>query len=163
MTRSEPYEKYSDDLVRSATGLVGPTDAPDVVSTAPVHVLRSRSWDAVENQRAYLYRSVLNDARRHHKTAMRRRAAEMRGASPGSIGPSIDVRPDVLDAVGQMSVHQRAVVFLSNWEDLRPVDIARRFGLSKGTVHRNLSRAEARLKRMLHEWQPGPGDPSGDR
>ena len=82
---------------------------------------------------------------------MRRRAAEMRGASPGSIDPLSSIRPDVLDAVGRLSVRQRAVISLAYWEDLRPVDIVRRLGLSEGTVHRSLSRAEARLKRMLHE------------
>lgn len=151
LTRSEAYEKYSDDLVRFATGLVGPTDGPDVVSTAMLHVLWSRNWDAVENQRAYLYRSVLNDARQHHRKAMRRRAAEIRSADTAGENAQADVRPDVLDAVGRLSLRQRAVVFLAYWEDLRPVDIARRLGVSEGTVHRNLSRAEARLKRMLHE------------
>ena len=43
-TRSEAYEKYSDDLVRFATGLAGPTDGPDVVSTAMVHVLWTSNW-----------------------------------------------------------------------------------------------------------------------
>ena len=151
MTRSEVYEKYGDDLVRFATGLVGPSDAPDVVSTAMVNVLWAPSWDSVRNPRAYLYRAVLNETHRHHRSRMRRRATEARAADSGTTNPMLDVRPDVLDAVGRLSVRQRAVVFLAYWEDLRPAEIARRLDLSEGTVHRHLSRAETRLRRMLDD------------
>ena len=151
MTRSEVYEKYADDLVRFATGVVGPDDAPDVVSTAMVNVLWAQTWESVRNPRAYLYRAVLNETHRHHRSTMRRRAVEARATSQGSPNPMPEVRPDVLDAVGRLSVRQRAVVFLAYWEDLRPSEIARRLGLSEGTVHRHLSRAETRLRRMLHD------------
>jgi DNA-directed RNA polymerase specialized sigma24 family protein len=39
LTDKEVYRKYADDLVRFATGLVGPTDAPDVVSEATLRRL----------------------------------------------------------------------------------------------------------------------------
>jgi RNA polymerase sigma factor (sigma-70 family) len=48
-------------------------------------------------------------------------------------------------------VSQRAVVFLSYWEDMRPAEIARTLGVSEGTVHRQLARGEARLRRVLDE------------
>ena len=151
MTRSEVYEKYADDLVRFATGLVGPADGPDLVSAAMMKVLWSQRWESVESPRAYLYRAVLNEARREHRSALRRRAVEARAAGPGTALAPPEVRPDVLDAVGQLSARQRAIVFLTYWEDLRPAEIARRLGLSEGTVHRHLSRGEARLKRLLHD------------
>ena len=149
-TRAEVYGKYADDLVRFATGLVGPSDGPDVVSNAMLNVLWSDRWEAIDNHRAYLYRSVLNEAHRHHRTAMRRRATEVRAGNPHA-NVMVEVRPDVLDAVGKLSVKQRAVVFLVYWEDLTAAQTARRLGLSEGTVHRNLARAEARLGRMLHD------------
>ena len=46
----------------SRTGLVGRDDAEDVVSAAMVNVFRGRTWSAVENRRAYLYRAVFNEA-----------------------------------------------------------------------------------------------------
>jgi RNA polymerase sigma factor (sigma-70 family) len=148
-SRAEVYGKYADDLVRFATGLVGPSDSPDVVSSAMVNVLWSRGWDDIRDPRAYLYRAVLNEAHHHHRSAMKRRTAEERAMTSGVVQVS-ESRPDVLEAVGRLSVKQRAVVFLVYWEDLTMAETARRLGLSEGTVHRNLARAEGRLGRMLY-------------
>ena len=151
LTRAEAYGKYSEDLVRFATGLVGPSDGPDLVSAAMVNVVASRSWETVQNERAYLYAAVLNEARHHHRLTMRRRAGEVRASTSGEASALPEVRPDVLEAVGRLSVRQRAVVFLTYWEDLPPPEAARRLGLSPGTVYRNLARGEARLRRLLHD------------
>ncbi|MDJ0954710.1 MAG: RNA polymerase sigma factor [Acidimicrobiia bacterium] len=150
LTQAEAYRKYSDELVRFATGLVGPSDGPDLVANAMVNVLAMETWESVENPRAYLYTTVLNEARRNHRQTMRRRAVEMRAAISREASEPPEVRPDVLDAVARLSVRQRAVVFLAYWDDMRPAEIARRLSLSEGTVHRHLARGEARLRRMLH-------------
>ena len=150
LTRAEAYEKYSDELVRFATGLVGPTDGPDLVASAMVNVLGMESWESVENPRAYLYRTVLNEAKRNHRKTMRRRATEIRAASHLGASNLPDIHPEVLEAVATLSFRQRAVVFLAYWEDLRPAEIARRLHIGESTVHRHLSRAEARLRRLLH-------------
>lgn len=147
----EAYEKYGDELVRFASGLAGPADGPDAVSAAMLGVMGSSNWESVRNERAYLYAAVLNEVRRNHRRTMRRRAAEAAGVDSPRGNPIPDIRPDVLDAVGRLSVRQRAVVFLAYWEDLRPAEIARRLGLSPSTVYRNLERAERRLRRLLHE------------
>jgi len=56
----DAYRKWSGDLGRYATVLVGPADAADVVADAVLGVLRSTGWDQVVDQRAYLYKAVLN-------------------------------------------------------------------------------------------------------
>lgn len=150
LTRAEAYEKYSDELVRFATGLVGPTDGPDLVASAMVNILSTKNWESVENPRAYLYRTVLNEAKRNHRKTVRRRAGEIRAAVQLGATSLPEVRPEVLDAVARLSFRQRAVVFLAYWEDLRPAQIARRLEIGESTVHRHLSRAEARLRRLLH-------------
>ena len=43
MTDEEIYRKHADDLVRFATGLVGPFDAQDVVTDACLRSFRARS------------------------------------------------------------------------------------------------------------------------
>lgn len=146
----EIYAKYADALVRFATGLVGPTDAPDVVSEAVIGAMTSRTWPTVENPRAYLYRSVLNQARMHHRSTMRRRAREMRTFHP-DITDLPEVRPEVLEAVGRLSARQRASVFLTYWEGLTPAEVAARLGVSEGSVKRHLARARHRLRGLLDE------------
>jgi RNA polymerase sigma factor (sigma-70 family) len=150
MTDEEIYRKYADDLVRFATGLVGPFDAADVVTDACLRAFGSTSWPTVANHRAYLYRSVLNQARSHHRSTMRRRIREHKAATPEAAAPqNIDV--DVLAAVDRLSVQQRAAVVLTYWEDLSPADTAKRLGVSEGSVKRHLARARARLKELLDE------------
>jgi DNA-directed RNA polymerase specialized sigma24 family protein len=61
---AELYGKHAEELTRFATGLVGPQDAPDVVSAAVLACIFSKGWPRVENPRAYLFRGVLNEARR---------------------------------------------------------------------------------------------------
>jgi RNA polymerase sigma-70 factor (ECF subfamily) len=147
-TDEEIYRKHADDLVRFATGLVGPFDAPDVVTDACLRSFAARSWPKVANHRAYLYRAVLNEARSRHRSDMRRRARELRAAGPDSVPPAyVDV--DVLDAVARLSLRQRAAVTLTYWEDLKSDEVALRLGISEGSVKRHLARARGRLKEIL--------------
>jgi RNA polymerase sigma factor (sigma-70 family) len=149
VTDEEIYRKHADDLVRFASGLVGPFDAQDVVSDACLRSFGSRGWSAVTNHRAYLFRSVLNEARSHHRSTLRRRLREVRTATSDVVAPShVDV--DVLAAVDRLSVQQRAAVVLTYWEDLTPFDVALRLGISEGSVKRHLARARARLKEYLY-------------
>jgi RNA polymerase sigma factor (sigma-70 family) len=60
-----------------------------------------------------------------------------------------DVNPEVRAEVRRLSVQQRAVVFLFFWEDMSEQTIAELLNVSIGTVHKNLSRAKARLRKAL--------------
>jgi RNA polymerase sigma factor (sigma-70 family) len=150
-TKAEIYEKYADQLIRFATGLVGPSNGRDVVSAAVLGAMWSVSWDSVVNERAYLYKAVLNEARSHGRDRARRHLAELQASGGSQADRLPEVRPDVLEAVARLSVSQRAVVFLAYWEDMTPAEIARFLGLSDGTVHRQLARAETRLRRVLYD------------
>jgi RNA polymerase sigma factor (sigma-70 family) len=144
------YEKYADELIRFATALVGPSDAADILSMAVLRVFASRRWPDVHNQRAYLTRAVLNEARMNHRSAMRRRAREHRFA-PRDRVEAPELRPEVLARVGRLSVRQRAVVVLTYWDDLDPVEISRRLGISPGSVRRHLARAHGQLREMMKD------------
>ena len=151
MTDAEVYEKHADALVRFATGLVGPSDAADVVASAVVRVMASAGWPEVQDRRAYLYRAVCNEAASHHRTTMRRRAREARAALLGGdlvTEPALP-RPEVLELVGRLSVRQRAVVVLTYWDDLRAADVARLLGISEGAVKRHLNRAHHKLRELM--------------
>lgn len=150
LSSAEAYEKYADELVRFATGLVGPDDAQDVVSEAFVRAIRSRTWTRVEHPRAYLYQVVTNEVRMRHRATMRRRARERRAAvREVTQSYQSDVRPEVLEAVGSLSPRQRAVVVLTYWEGLTPSDVAERLGIGDGSVRRHLARARATLREVL--------------
>lgn len=147
---AEVYEKHADELVRFATGLVGPNDAQDVLSMAVIRAFTSPGWAGVTNRRAYLYRSVLNAARFTRRSELRRQARETRFTTPSVWDPP-EVRPEVLDAVGRLSARQRAVIFLTYWDDLDPVAVAELLALSEGSVRRHLARARSKLRRILRD------------
>lgn len=145
------YRQFADDLTRYATALVGPTDAQDVVSDAVLRAFRSPGWPAVTNRRAYLYRSVLNQAMTHHRAVGRRRRRErvvaLREPAPAVTSP--DGTIDAHRALAQLSEQQRAVVYLTYWEDLQPEQIANVLDVSDGTVRKQLARARTHLRRIL--------------
>mgnify|MGYP001818148465 CR=1 FL=1 len=148
MTNEEAYRKYAPELLRFASGLAGPVDAQDIVTDACLRTFRAKRWPELEHPRAYLYRAVLNEARMHHRSTMRRRAREAQAALPDQVDDAaVDI--DVLRAVGELSVRQRAVVFMTYWHDLDADEIARLLGISAGSVRRHLARGRARLKEVL--------------
>ncbi len=149
-TDEQVYRTHADELVRFAMGLVGRSDAQDVVSEAVLRSWQSAGWSDVENKRAYLYRAVLNQARNRHRDRQRRWARELRAAHRSSTALP-DCRPEVLEAVKALSVRQRAVVYLAYWADLANEDIATHLGISPGAVHRHLARARAKLRVMLDD------------
>lgn len=144
------YETYRLDLLRFATALVGPSDAADVVSEAMLSLLKSGKLLEAENPRALMYRAVLAKARSMQRSLFRRRAREQLFADALTTH-NPDLRPDVSDAVVQLSAQQRACVYLTYWEDLPPSDVAGRLGVGDGTVKKYLARARARLREVLDE------------
>lgn len=150
MDDEQVYRSYSQELTRYATGLVGPFDAPDVVTDACLKAFGSRRWPEVEDRRAYLYRVVYTVAHDHHRSTLSRRLREMRSArSELQPDPVADLDFEVLEAVARLSVQQRAAVYLTYWEDLTPEETASRMGVSPGTVKRHLARARKRLGELL--------------
>ena len=145
---AEVYTKHADELIRFATGLVGPSRAEDVLSTAVLNAVSSPRWVDVRDKRAYLYRSVLNASRSEARSDLRRRGREERTAPTEAVEPSY-VDPDVMAAIAGLSHRQRAVVFLTYWSDLDPVAIGNLLDISTGSVKRHLARARANLRKTL--------------
>lgn len=138
------YAGVRDDLVRYASVLVGPGEAEDVVSRVMVRLLRRRSLASLDEPRAYLFRSVLNEARGVLR-GRKQRPLPLRGG--GNPIPEPDW--DVVEAVAALPARQRAAVFLRFWEDLRVEDVAELMGARPGTVKRYLHLALKSLKGRL--------------
>lgn len=147
---TEVYAKYADELIRYSTALVGPSGAEDIFAAAFARLLALADWSGIREMRAYLYRAVLNEARGQHRATQRRLKRD--GHEAFSATPAVAsfvVRWEVLDAIRRLGVRQRAVVFLTYWEDLRVDEVADRLGLSVRTVARDLARARAKLEELL--------------
>jgi RNA polymerase sigma-70 factor (ECF subfamily) len=145
----EIYRKYADELTRFATGLVGPDNAADAVSAAVIGVFTSAKWPSVSNHRAYLYRAVLNECRMQGRRTATRRRYEQRTRAADDADPADAPTPEVLTAVLALSDRQRAVVYLTYWEDLDPSRISELLGISDGAVRRHLARARRHLRKTL--------------
>lgn len=140
------WNTHAVELVRYATLLVGPTDAPDVVSAAFEKVTAGAR--PTSNARAYLFRAVTNCALDQQRSKRRRRARDLHAVLP-TLGRQPDSDVDVRRAVAALSVRQRAAVYFTYWEDLDESHIAEVLGISSGSVRRHLARARAHLRKVL--------------
>ncbi len=147
-TSVDAYAKHAQELTRFATGLVGPSDAQDVVADAMARLMTSRVWADARDQRVLMFRAVLFEARMFHRSRRRRLSREAR-ASVREAYDMPDVEPRVAAAVARLSPQQRAVVFLTYWDDLDARTVADLLGVSEGTVRRQLGRARDRLREVL--------------
>ena len=127
-----------------------------MVANAVLRSVSGAQWSRVDNQRAYLYRAVLNEASSQHRSTTRRLNREIRAyqrdVSTGTTGSRSDdsnVDFDVLIALRRLSERQRAVIHLTYWADLPATDIASLLHLPVRTVERELSRARTRLEALL--------------
>ena len=102
------YRRHADELVRYATVLVGHDHAADLMIDAFLAATRSASWSKVREPRAYLFQTVLNHARMHHRKSSRAEAREYRAArlSPPSGVPSIEL--DLVRMLRSLSPQQCA-------------------------------------------------------
>ena len=145
----EIFQKHADELTRFATGLVGPADAADVVTEAVVRAMTSRQWPGVSNRRAFLFRSVLNEARMRQRAKHRRHRRELQAAREPTPDPSESDLSVRLLVDEQLPAQQRAVILLTYWADLDVPSVAQLLGISEGSVKRHLARARARLRKVM--------------
>ena len=144
------YRSESIRLIRLATALVGVADAHDLVVDTVHRVVQRQDWSTIQEPGAYLTRALVNSAaetRRSHgrRQAREERAGRLRIVHVADAAMGIDVRR----ALQRLSVQQRAIAFLTYWEDLPIPEIARRLDVTEGTVRKQLARAKDRLREVL--------------
>lgn len=148
----EIYEKYSADLIRYATVLVGPDEAPDVVSTVVLRVLRRRSLGDFDDPKAYLFRSVMNECRSWGRRRKSRRVALGRffeRQESDSLESAVADRVSAAEAVWRLPQRLRSAAYLVYWLDLPIAEAARVLGVSPGTVKRYVHEARERIREEL--------------
>lgn len=145
------YREHGVALVRFATLLVGPDDAGDVVADVVTATLARGAAEQIGDVRSYWLRAVMNTAASWHRSSRRRIDREQRMAHRDSTDPP-DVATDARRLLAELTIQQRAVVYLSYWHDLPPAAVASTLGVSEGTVRKQLARARSHLREALsHE------------
>ncbi len=148
----EFYRKHAGSLLRLSYALVGPADAEDILSAAVLSVLGTKKWQELDDdaKRGYLYRTVVNHARRWGRRKAKRYQVEAMYALRESVPVPTTQFPDATwDVVRSLSLRQRAVVFLTYWEDFDTRTVATLLGISEGSVYQHLNRARTTLERRL--------------
>jgi RNA polymerase sigma-70 factor (ECF subfamily) len=142
------WRRYGPAALRFATALVGPSDAHDITANAFLRVTRQSGWTNIEQLDRYLLRAVRNEASNLARARRRRWERDLQAvADASSIDALVDI--DVLRAIAKLSIQQRSVIFLAYWQQMTETEIASTLAISRGTVHRTLSRAQHHLREAL--------------
>jgi len=154
MTESDRaiYERVAPVVTRFASALVGRDEAPDLVSTVVLRVLSKRTLSSLEEAEPYLMKAVLNEARMHGRTQVRRDRAVARLGTPSPARDTADLATSSLtEAVMNLPVQQRAAVYLVYWCDFSPTEAAPLLGCRPGTIRRYLHLAMKKLREHAHD------------
>ena len=156
LTLEQAYRAWADEFVRYATVLVSASQAADIVADTFADLLRHPDgpWSRASDPKGFLFGAIANHARMYQRTTQRRRHRESRlallGGSPGAVAlPDRPVDHELIEAFGTLSVQQRAVTYLTYWDDRSVTQVAESLGVSEGTVRRQLARARSRLREAL--------------
>ena len=142
------YRAHGDDLVRYASVLVGPHEAQDVVNEAVLATM-ARTVSTGSTTCGRTGSALWRTRQRMHRSKARRSAREQRwsvGRAPVTTDP---VGDDARRLLADLSVQQRAVMFLTYWHDWDPARIAAALGVAEGTVRKQLARGRDRLREVL--------------
>jgi RNA polymerase sigma factor (sigma-70 family) len=145
----ELYGTECERLIRVGLLMTGSIEtAQDVVQDSFVGVWRR--WDQLHDPAGYLYRSVVNGCRSHHRRAAREQ--RLKGLV-GAVWPSSAAAPaetnELVDALASLPYRQRAAVVLRFYDDMSEADAAVVLGCRPGTVGSLVHRALTQLRRVI--------------
>lgn len=154
---AELVRRHAPMAVRTAALLGAGADAEDVVQEALVKAYRSLGrFRAGAPFRPWLLRIVANEARNHHRSAVRRGSREQVAAAipealldPGDQVADRERRAGLLAAVNALPDRLRVVVTCRYLLDLDEAETAATLGLPQGTVKSRLHRGLTRLRSEL--------------
>lgn len=146
------YRARFGDFLHVATAIVGGEDrAHDAVQDAFASAVRSIGTYRGEGDLAgWVWRIVLNAARRERRRAVRREPTVGEPSTNGHVDDPRTVRA----AIAELPERQRQVLFLRYYADLDYAAIAAALDVSDGTVGATLNQAHAALRARLEEHRP---------
>jgi len=148
---------HVDDLLRTAYLIVWDEgEAEDLVQDCLFKV--ARRWPRIrrlERPGAYARRILVNLSLDGARGRTRRRNELELGAAvtPGAVDPlpELEMRAELLEALGRLPARQRAVLVLRYFNDLTEAEVAEVLGCAPGTVKSSASRGLARLREALQQ------------
>jgi RNA polymerase sigma-70 factor (ECF subfamily) len=137
------YNQEADRLWRALFALSADTEiASDAVAEAFAQALRR--GQAIRDPRAWIWKAGFRIA----TGELKRRSSSIPTLPEGSyLDPEADT--ELLAALAQLPVGQRAALILHYYADAPVSEISRRTGMSQLSVRANLSRGRKRLKQLL--------------
>jgi RNA polymerase sigma factor (sigma-70 family) len=146
----ELYRQLGSRMVALASVTVGPSAAADVVSQTVEELLKRGRWAKADDPAAYAMRAVVFTSRSYVRGESRRRGREDRSlAGERSPVEFTNADPPAMEILRSLSAQQRAIAYLTYWEDLAPQVIAKLLNISEGSVKRQLARARSNLRKAL--------------
>jgi RNA polymerase sigma-70 factor (ECF subfamily) len=160
------FTEHYDVLYRAAFSVLRrAADAEDAVNNLFLKLLQLDSPPAAwKNPKAYLYRTIVNDSLNMIRSRDRRREAddiddvmELEIAEPSSELANDNISDALHEALAKLKPEVREIFMLHHVQGYSDEEIAELLGQPRTTVASTLSRARAKLKKIL-----GPAQ-SGDR
>lgn len=129
----ELYRQLGSRMVALASVTVGPSAAADVVSQTVEELLKRGRWAKANDPAAYAMRAVVFTSQSYVRGESRRRAREDRSLG-GDRSPteSTIADPPAMEILRSLGAQQRAIAYLTYWEDLAPQAIAKLLDISEG-------------------------------
>lgn len=144
--------------------------AADLTQEAFLRLLRAGAAGAIENPRAYLFRTAGNLVADHYRAAGAEPAGELGeagwqrlAAAEPSAERAVLSREELAvlrRAIGELTPRERQVFLLHKFEQLSYAEVAERLGIAKNTVVVHMVRALGHCKRRLDAHRRG-GDGIG--
>ena len=146
----ELYRQLGSRMVALASVTVGPSAAADVVSQTVEELLKRGRWAKANDPAAYAMRAVVLTSRSYVRGESQRRGREDRSlAGERTRGEVLAVDSPAMEILRSLSAQQRAIAYLTYWEDLGPQATAKLLNISEGSVKRQLARARSNLRKAL--------------
>ena len=109
-----------------------------------------QSWHSIERPVSYLYRAVFNESNSFLRKAQTLKKYLPIVSTPNTVAAHDDrsaTQLAVQAAMETLTAKQKAIVFLTYWEDRTPVEVADLLGVSEGTVKKQLARSREKLRK----------------
>jgi RNA polymerase sigma-70 factor (sigma-E family) len=153
---AEVFAAHHHEALRLAYLLCGDRHrAEDITADAFIKLYRRWSRGGIDNPRAYLRRTVVNEVNsKFRRLALERREAAKRSGDDRGMRSAEDQLADhdaVASALAALPQRQRTAVVLRYYADLPEREAAELMGVSVGTVKSSVSRGLDRMKVLLTE------------